>query len=142
MTFSCTVKALSKLKRLKSVSIQKTEISLSNWYVDLITLERKKYCLFTNSKTLFSFIMYVGTKKEIQNLETLFIDKLKEQIARAYGLKINSDKYVNVNCGSFVYNKTNSRSILGSMNDFKLNIKSNVDNNGLTINSINSINHY
>lgn len=142
MTFSCTTKVISKIKNLKNVSETKSEIELSNWYVDLLNLNRKTYFLFTNSISLFSFLIYAGTKKEIKALEDLFTAKLKEQIIREYGITYLRNTYFESPFKNITYNKTNSRSILGSMNDFKLNIKASVELNGLDLESINSINHY
>ena len=142
MTFSCTAKVISKIGNLKEVTAEKSDVDLSNWYVDLLKLNRKTYFLFTNSMSLFSFVIYVGTKKEISALEDLFTTKLKEQVVREYGVNCLQNTYFDSNLESFTYKKTNSRSILGSMNDFKLNIESEIQHNGLNLESVNSINHY
>jgi hypothetical protein len=89
MVFSCTKKILDKIKKQKVIEDNKVEIDFYNWYVDLINLERKNYFLFTNSKTLFSFFLYAGTKKKIDNLEEIFEEKLKEQIIRQIGTNQN-----------------------------------------------------
>lgn len=121
MIFSCTKKVLDKLKKHHVIENDKEEIGIFNWYVDSINLDRKNYFLFTNSKTLFSFVVYAGTKKELINIENLFEEKLKEQIIREVG---SNPKYFEQLFGKeqtkFV--KTNSRSILGSMNDFKYHV--------------------
>lgn len=123
MIFSCTKKVLDKIKKHKEIEDNKEEIGLHNWYVDLINLERKNYFIFTNSKTLFSFFVYAGTKKEIQNIEEIFEGKLKEQIIREIG---SSEKYLEnlfPKERKYRFMKTNSRSVLGSINDFKYQIK-------------------
>jgi len=123
MIFSCTKKVLDKVKKYKKIENSKEEIGFYNWYVDLINLERKNYFLFTNSETLFSFFLYAGTKKELENIEEIFEKKLKEEIVKQIG---SSDKYLTNlipqdKTSRFI--KTNSRSVIGSMNDFKNQIK-------------------
>ena len=132
MIFSCTKKVLDKIKKYKTIENSKEELGLYNWYVDLINLERKNYFLFTNSVTLFSFFVYAGTKKELQNIENIFEKKLKEEIIKQIS---SSDKYLKTAFPEdeiFKFTKTNSRSILGSMTDFKYHIKARVhDEDGL-----------
>ncbi len=122
MIFSCTKKVQDKLKKYKVIESNKEEIGFHNWYVDLINLERKNYFLFTNSKTLFSFFVYAGTKNELTNIENIFENKLKEQIIREVG---TNSQFLNklFNEKNYRFVKTNSRSVLGSMNDFKFQIK-------------------
>ena len=123
MIFSCTKKVIDKVKKFKEVESEKTDIDFFNWYVDIINLERKNYFLFTNSQTLFSFFVYMGTKNELENIEKLFENRLEEQIIRNIGVL---EKYQTIALGenqNYRYFKTNSRSILGSMNDFKQQIK-------------------
>lgn len=141
MIFSCTKKVIEKLEKCKPVENSKEEIGFYNWYVDLINLERKNYFLFTNSVTLFSFFIYAGTKKEHQNIENLFEQNLKEQIVREIG---SSEKYLKSVLSSsenYRFVKTNSRSVLGSMNDFKHQIKILVWHKGDLTQTHNLINH-
>ncbi len=142
MIFSCTKKVLDKIKKYKLVETEKVEVSLYNWYIDAIILERKTYFLFTNSLTLFSFFVYAGTKKEIQNIEQIFSTKLTNQILYEIG---DSKQYLDVAFPQnqlFRFTKTNSRSVLGSMNDIKEQIKIQLWHKGelkLTYNLINSL---
>jgi len=115
---------------------------IDNWYIDQIILERKKYFLFTNSKTLFSFFTYFGTTKEIRNFAQIFLSFYTEQLTRSFGHNYIGKAKDIQNSKLNTFGKTNSRSILGSMNDFKLNAKSRVINNGLNTEILNSINYY
>lgn len=85
MIFSCTRKVLERVKKYRSITDQQEDISLHNWYVNSINLERKNYLLFTNSLTLFSFFLYAGTKKELNHIEQLFEKQLEEQVIRCIG---------------------------------------------------------
>ncbi len=142
MIFSCTKKVLDKVGKYKKVEKEKEELGLYNWYADLINLERKNYFLFTNSKSLFSFFLYAGTKKELENIEKLFEQKLEEQIIREIG---TSEKYIKKALkenDSYRFLKTNSRSVLGSMNDFKNQIKVQLWHKGELSRTYDLINHY
>lgn len=119
MIFSCTKKVLERVKKFKTIESSKEDTGLYNWYVDQINITRKNYFLFTNSQTLFSFFVYAGTKKEIDDLEHIFTQKLKEQIIRDIGVSGKYMDYFESNPTPSTFHKTNSRSILGSMNDFK-----------------------
>jgi len=141
MIFSCTKKVLDKLKKYKTLEIEKEEIGVHNWYVDLLNLERKNYFLFTNSKTLFSFFVYAGTKKELQNIEKLFESKLKELVLREIGTHSKYQENLMPESKNFRFLRTNNRSILGSMNDFKNQIKIQLQYKGKLENTYHLINH-
>lgn len=123
MTFSCTGKVLEKVKKYRKISDQRESVGLHNWYVNLINLERKNHLLFTNSLTLFSFFIYAGTKKELNNIEQLFEKELKEQVERHIGSNKDFIQILLPENADYKFTKTNSSSILGSMNDFKNQIK-------------------
>lgn len=141
MTFSCTKKVLDKLKKYKAIENDKVEIGLFNWYIDLINLERKNYFLFTHSKTLFSFFIYAGTKKELQNIETLFESKLQEQIIKEIGTDPMLLQKIFPEKKEYRFIKTNSRAVLGSMNDFKNQIKVHIWHKGSLNQTYDLINH-
>jgi len=141
MIFSCTGKVQKKIKGIHHISPNKENIGIGNWYIGLINLERKSHLLFTNSLTLFSFVVYAGTKKEIKNIEVIFKTKLEEQLIREYGIIPPLIDKAIPEKSDVIFTKTNSRSILGSMNDFKVNIKSYSLENGISKSSIQIINH-
>ena len=141
MIFSCTKKVLDKIQKHKTIENNKEGIGFYNWYVDRINLERKNYYLFTNSKTLFSFFVYAGTQKEIKNIESIFKNKLKEQIIREIGSNPNYLKRVFPTNKNYRFLKTNNRSVLGSMNDFKIQIKVQIQHKGELKNTYDLINH-
>ena len=120
MIFSCTKKVLDKLKKYKSIENAKEETGRYNWYVDLIKLERRNYFLFTHSETLFSFFVYAGTKMQLENIELIFAQNLQEQIIRQIGtLDIYFKNLFLPEDQGHRFIKTNNRSVVGSMNDFK-----------------------
>lgn len=123
MIFSCTGKVLDKIKKHRPILSEKAEVGFYNWYIDLMNLERKNYFLFTHSQTMFSFFIYAGTKTEILNLENLFAKKLEEMIIREIGTSEQLFKALIPDNPVYEIMKTNSRQVLGSMNDFKFQIK-------------------
>lgn len=141
MIFSCTKKVLDKVKKHRFVENTKVDTGLFNWYVDLMNLERKNYFLFTHSQTLFSFFLYAGTKAEILNLENLFAKKLEEMIIREIGSSEKLTQALLPNNANFQFMKTNSRKVLGSMNDFKFQIKVMIDHHGPLSQTYDKINH-
>jgi hypothetical protein len=142
MIFSCTKKVQDKLKKYKKIESEKAEVGFYNWYVDLINLQRKNYFIFVNSKTLFCFFIYAGTKKELTNIEQLFENQLKEQIIRNISV---SDEILKAAFPEkdepFRFLKTNSKSVLGSMNEFKYNLKVQVQYRGLSKETFPKINY-
>lgn len=140
MKFSCTSKIL---KTIKDKTIYSSEIDDEfNWYVDLMKLRRKRYFLFTHENTLFSFLAYMGTKKHLDEFSIHFQHKLIEQIIKIYGFNEVAINELDKHFKKVFYCKTANRSVLGSMNDFKINIKSRIEKDGNSDEVINSINHY
>lgn len=125
MIFSCTSKVIKKLKGLRTVENDQAEISWENWYLNLIKLERKDYLLFTHSSTLFTLFFAAGTRKELNKLEERFKLNVIQRISNVVNSE-NQEKnleHLFPNDSNYRLIKTNSRSILGSMNDFYFQIK-------------------
>ena len=130
MIFSCTRKVLNKIEKYKIIGASKKEVDLHNWYVDSMIIERKNYFLFTNSLTLFSFFEYVGTKNELLNLENIFRERLELQLVKELtSMDKKIEKVIPKKC-QFAYVRTNSRSVLGSMNEFKNHIQAHLEIDG------------
>jgi hypothetical protein len=72
---------------------------------------------------LYSFLTYIGTEREKKNLEGIFRSKLIEAIKMDYGLPEHSFESLLFTSRDFRYVKTNSRSILGVMNDYKYQLE-------------------
>ncbi|MEZ4987054.1 MAG: hypothetical protein R2795_18780 [Saprospiraceae bacterium] len=142
MILSCTKKIRDKLKKSKELEDEKVDLSISNWYVDLIRLNRKEYYLFTNSVMLYSFLTYIGTEKEKKNLESIFRSKLIEAIKADFGISESSFESKLFTDNDFRYVKTNSRSILGVMNDYKYQIEVLIWHKEITEEDYESLRHY
>jgi hypothetical protein len=117
----CTAKLLKELG-IKQTNIPDQPLDLFDWHANMLRLDRKKYVLFTNSQTLYSILIrWAGRPKSLNFQEQfrlgLFKNLMSEGIADAHIEYImNGHKQVTIT-------KTNSRSVLGSMNDLTFQIK-------------------
>jgi hypothetical protein len=67
-------------KVLKELGMQKRELNfvsesqkpLKEWYANLFYIDRKKCLIFTEAKSLFTFIVFGLYRKEIKNIEKIF----------------------------------------------------------------------
>jgi len=131
MVLSCTKKVRDRIKTIKEVENVKLEDGFYNWYVDAITLQRKKYFLFTHSESLFSFFIYLDTKDTLLNLELVFQEKLREIIIRDIGTSEKFQKAIIPKDPKFRFVKTNSRSILASVKDIKYHLEWRFEGDGI-----------
>jgi hypothetical protein len=95
---------------------------LGSWHANLIHIDRRKCALFVNDKTLFNFIAPDVSRVTIRELDKLFMSYLScvladEGIAEADRARIRSE-YDEVG-----FANTNSKSVLGSMNDLAFHYK-------------------
>lgn len=111
----CTKKLLSELGALGS----KMPPELSSgffgpWHANLIRIERRKCILFTNDRTLYSFLV-PGVKKK-DDFHDLFLMNLNANLAgeglRQVEILKALDEYSEIAVAP-----TSNRSVLGSMND-------------------------
>ena len=101
--------------------IAETEL-LGAWHANLIYANRRKAVLFVNDITLINFIVLNLKREDIKNLSDLFRETLFHfLIAEGFSEKIVETvmkEYVPIK-----YTKTNSKSVLGSMNDYAYQYK-------------------
>lgn len=140
-------------KLIKEMGLKKSELSvtepkfsyLGSWHANLLHIDGKKCVLFVNDKTLFNFIVPNVKRHEIKNLSSIFKEhliyalssedvttKTKEEIIKEYN-EIN-------------YSKTNSKKVLGSMNDLAFHYKHHILSDGgifsaLVPNIVSKLNH-
>jgi hypothetical protein len=118
LQFRCTAKVQKELglKPKDLDDIQEPDSMLGNWYVNIFTIDRRKTFLFVNERTLLSFILYGIKKSNIANMHEMFLKGLNQLLLQEgvdYPVldKINNE-YLYLN-----YTKTNSKTLLGNMND-------------------------
>ena len=114
----CTNKLIDHL----NVSIQDKEINHSNqrlgdWYSNIFIFERRKCLIFVNIKTLCAFVVPDLLKQDLLNFHDYFIKGLTNLLE---SINVNPNvqneiisEYLNIQIV-----KTESKSILGSINDY------------------------
>ncbi len=112
---------------------------LGDWYSNVFIV-KLRYCLiFTNIKTLFTFVVPDLSKKELVDFHHLFLKGLEN------ALQLNGIKRETINRIIEEYTrvqivKTESKSVIGSMNDFVqhyISFEKYMDENNQTINDFN-----
>ncbi len=91
---------------------------LSDWYANLFRLDRRKCLLFTNERTLYTFLVPGVLKRDFSRLDNLFTSLLGYNL-QYEGFDIETVERI---LGEYVelgIAKTMNRSVLGSMNDLR-----------------------
>ena len=137
----CTAKLLKELG-IKPTNAPDQPPSLCDWHANLLWLNRKKYVLFTNDQTLYSLLMYwTRTPRSADFLERFKLGLFKSLMSE--GLIEAQIEYLLSKHSQITVTKTNSRSVLGSMNDLNFQIKSMIRvSGGLTDADLSEINRH
>lgn len=119
LVLRCTAKLLRELgcEPACNDDVEKAH-GLNVWFVNLLRFDRRKCVLFTNEKTLFSFLVPGLKREQLRSLGEVFAKNLSERLA-AEGLGKYEKKLVG-DRSAIAIAKTNSKSVLGSMNDLAL----------------------
>ena len=127
----CTGK-LQKEMGLKKTDLLETEphfLYLGTWHANLIHIDKRKCVLFVNDKTLFNFIAPDVSRAEIRNLTGLFNGYLRCVLSDEGFIDSAIEKIMS-EYDEVGYAKTNSKSVLGSMNDLAFHYKYNIQEEG------------
>ena len=89
---------------------------LGNWYANLIRIDRKKCLLFTNEKTLYSFLIPHVKKANLKNIVDEFMINLSFNL-QYEGFSLDVIAKVMQEYNEIDFAKTASRKVLGSMNE-------------------------
>ena len=128
---SCT-KKLEKEMGLKPYDLCTEEPRFSylgSWHANLIHIDRRKCVLFVNDKTLFNFIVPDLSRAQIRELEKLFKSYLSCVIVDA-GFPDPDRARILSEYDEVGYANTNSKSVLGSMNDLAFHYKYSIQEAG------------
>ena len=113
----CTQKLLKEMGNptLQSIEGMTDTEGLGNWYCNIIRIDRKKCLLFTNAKTLYSFLSPNVMKKNINNIVEVFLTNLSFNLqAEGFGLEVINrimKEYEEIG-----FARTASKHVLGAMN--------------------------
>jgi len=114
----CTAKLLHELE-LKQKDLAEEEngqaSTLGDWYAHLFYLMHRKCVIFVNERTLFSFVAFDVTRKEIKALDVL----LRKELSRALYVEGFSGEKISqalADIKDIRYGRTINRSVIGVMN--------------------------
>ena len=89
---------------------------LGNWYANLIGIDRRRCLLFTNEKTLYTFLIPKVLKGNLKNIENEFLAHLTYNLQNeGFGLEVVSIQQEYKEIG---FAKTSNKKVLGSLNEF------------------------
>jgi hypothetical protein len=114
----CTAKVIRELG-LRSGQLAmpaQGESKLGNWYLNLFTVDRRKTFVFVNERTLLSFIVFGVKKSNIDKTPEIFLNGL-DHLLVLERLEPGEINRVFKGYESLEFTKTNSRKVLGNMND-------------------------
>ena len=115
----CTKKLLKELDvpLIEPDKIPSPTEGMGNWYANLIRIDRRKCLLFTNEKSLYTFLIPKVLKANLKNIEQEFLINLSYNLQNeGFGLDLINrvmQEYQEVG-----FAKTSNRQVLGSMNEF------------------------
>ncbi len=114
----CTQKLLKEMGNPSLVATNpETPEGLGNWYANLIRIDRRKCILFTNEKTLYSFLIPRVLKQNLKNFEDEFLINLNLNLqSEGFSLKIINK--VMQEYSEIGFARASNRRVLGSMNEF------------------------
>ena len=87
---------------------------LGNWYANLLRIDRRKCLLFTDEKTLYSFLIPAVKKENLQNILDEFLFHLKLNL-QAEGFSLEVVRRVMTEYTEVGFAKTASKTVLGAM---------------------------
>src|SRR4030066_168146 len=114
---------------------------IGNWYANLLRIDRRKCLLFTNEKTLYTFLIPKVLKDNLKNIEDEFFINLNYNLQNeGFGLDVINrimQEYQEIG-----FAKTMNKSVLGSMNDLAYQYEAQIMGAGGIVNiNILQINH-
>jgi hypothetical protein len=114
----CTKKLLKELDvpLIEPDNIPSPTEGLGNWYANLLRIDRRKCLLFTNEKSLYTFLIPKVLKANLKNIEQEFLINLSYNLQyEGFGLEVINkimQEYQEIG-----FAKTSNRQVLGSMNE-------------------------
>jgi len=98
------------------VAVSETKLGLGSWTVNLFIQNRRKVLIFVNEKTLYSFVLTGIRKEHYTKLPECFgLGLLK--LLEGDGFTEKQIAFLIAGVDQVSYTKTNSRKVLGTVND-------------------------
>lgn len=120
----CTAKLLKDIG-VKDVGLAnniQTIDPIGSWYANLLRIDRRKCLIFTNETTLYSFLVPGIKKSDYKDFGLLFRVNLMLNL-KCEGFDGGLVRTLLKGYEDYGFTKTESRSVLGSMNDMSFHYK-------------------
>ena len=91
---------------------------LGDWFCNEIMVDRRRCLIFCHSLTLYSFFVPGITQKSFSVFTELFYTHLAKNLEYEGFAEVTITNLINKYKTSTLFSKTNSRSVLGTMNDY------------------------
>jgi len=138
MILHCTQKLLKELGTPPLQTSDVPTIGLGNWYANLLLIDRRKCVLFTNEKTLYSFLLPNVKKENLKNIADEFLLNLNLNL-QAEGIPIEVIGRVMLEYTDIGFARTANKKVLGSMNEFTFQYKDIIMNRYARIEQVNAL---
>lgn len=124
MLIRCTAKLLKEIGLTKDEASENesSESTLGDWYAHLFFIERKKCLIFTNARTFFTFMVFNINRAQIRSLGDIFRAELGKVLLEEDFDGALIQRLID-ECRDIQFGRTNSKSVLGVMNDHVRNTK-------------------
>ena len=140
MIIHCTQKLFSELKN-KPTKEKYPKDSFWSWHANVFHIERRKCVLITNDTTLFTMFIPVLKKPDFLSFHFIFGQHLFKNLLHE-GIPQNQIEAVLSECEDIQYEKTNNRSVLGTMNEQRFQLEYYIQaESGLSRTDIYDLNH-
>jgi hypothetical protein len=140
MIIHCTKKLLTELKA-KPTTEEPPKDPFLSWHANMFYIDRRKCVLITNDITLFALFIPALKKPDFQNFDLIFGQHLLKNLMQE-GIGQSQIETLLSKCLEITYDKTNNRSVLGSMNDQRFLVECFIqDEGGLARTNIFELNH-
>ncbi len=130
----CTKKAQDRMKVKPADALPEPTTRLENWYCNEFTASRRKYLIFVNERTLLPIVISVKGLKTSGDILEVF----KQRLFKTFLLLNLPDKKFMpelLEMDEVVFAKTQSRSVIGSMNDIIAQAKFSSDYHDMDVDS-------
>ena len=123
MIIRCTQKLIKEL-RIKPADVEALN-PIASWHANLLRIDRRKCVLFTHDQSLFSVFVAGLKRPDFDRLDEVFGQAMFRTL-RLFDFDQRQIEQLLDWSQHNSYGKTNSRSVLGSMNDMAFHVEHNI----------------
>jgi len=118
----CTQKLLKELGQKPVANIEPIKSILGSWHANFFLIERRKCVLVTNDNTFYTLFIPYLKKQDFQHFNIVFGQSLFKNLLHENFTQRQIEVVLEEN-RKIIFARTNNRSILGSMNDQKVQLE-------------------